>query len=108
MRRDFLTGLVHRTHFRMIIVPEPKSKTSSDLFSLIQYVNDPETSRQAVRRDMGRAVKAGPPYYGRQYNGWWETRNLRMASNIRAALAEKPGARALVIVGELLRYGRQN
>ena len=76
-----------------------KVKTNSDLLSLIRYVNDPETNRQAVLTDMGRAVKAGPPYYGRKYNGWWETRNLRMASNIRAALAEKPGARALVIVG---------
>jgi hypothetical protein len=76
-----------------------KVKTTSDLLSLIRYVNDPETNRQAALTDMGRAVKAGPPYYGRQYNGWWETRNLRMASNIRAALAEKPGARALVIVG---------
>jgi Family of unknown function (DUF5694) len=76
-----------------------KVKTNSDLLSLIRYVNDPETNRQAVLTDMGRAVKAGPPYYGRQYNGWWETRNLRMSANIRAALAEKPGARALVIVG---------
>jgi hypothetical protein len=76
-----------------------KVKTNSDLLALIRYVNDPETNRQAVLTDMGRAVKAGPPYYGRTYNGWWETRNLRMASNIRAALAEKPGARALVIVG---------
>jgi len=76
-----------------------KVKTNSDLLSLFRYVNDPESNRQAVLTDMGRAVKAGPPYYGRNYNGWWETRNLRMASNIRAALAEQPGARALVIVG---------
>jgi hypothetical protein len=76
-----------------------KVRTGSDLLSLFRYVNDPETNRQAVLTDMGRAVKAGPPYYGRKYNGWWETRNLRMASNIRAALAEQPGARALVIVG---------
>jgi Family of unknown function (DUF5694) len=76
-----------------------KVKTDSDLLSLFRYVNDPETNRQAVLADMGRAVKTGPPYYGRKYDGWWETRNLRMTSNIRAALAEQPGSRALVIVG---------
>ena len=76
-----------------------KVKTDSDLVSLFRFVNEPETNRQAVLTDMGAAVKMGPPYYGRNYNGWWETRNLRMAANIRAALAEQPGARALIIVG---------
>ena len=40
-----------------------------------------------------------PPYYGRQYVAWWETRNLRMVANIRASFGNKPGARVLSIVG---------
>jgi pheromone shutdown protein TraB len=34
-----------------------------------------------------------------RYLGAWETRNLRMASNIRDALRAQPGSRALVVVG---------
>lgn len=37
--------------------------------------------------------------FGRGYLGGWETRNLRMASNIRDMLAARPGIRALVVVG---------
>ena len=37
--------------------------------------------------------------YDRQYAAWWDVRNLRMADNIRAAMAEHPGARVLNIVG---------
>ena len=40
-----------------------------------------------------------PQNYGRRYVGWWETRNLRMVANIRAAMATRPGARTLSIVG---------
>jgi len=37
--------------------------------------------------------------FGRQYLGAWETRNLRMASNIRDALQAQPGSRLLAVVG---------
>lgn len=37
--------------------------------------------------------------FGRRYLGGWETRNLRMASNIRDMFAAQPGIRGLVIVG---------
>lgn len=36
---------------------------------------------------------------GRGYVGCWETRNLRMAANIRDVLAGQPGMRMLVVVG---------
>ena len=47
----------------------------------------------------GAAADPHPRGYGRQYAAWWETRNLRMASNIREATAMHPGARVLNIVG---------
>jgi hypothetical protein len=37
--------------------------------------------------------------YGRFYVGYWETRNLRMAANIREAIGTHPSRRTLVIVG---------
>ncbi|TAH42145.1 MAG: hypothetical protein EYC71_11235, partial [Gammaproteobacteria bacterium] len=40
-----------------------------------------------------------PQHYGQRYVAGWETRNLRMAANIRAAFRDRPGARVLVIVG---------
>lgn len=50
------------------------------------------------------AVVAGlqdyrPAFDPRQYAGLWETRNLRMVANIRDALAHRPDARLLAIVG---------
>jgi pheromone shutdown protein TraB len=50
--------------------------------------------------DFGAALEEGSPQqFGRNYVGYWETRNLRMASNIRDAIAARPGSRTLVIVG---------
>jgi hypothetical protein len=40
-----------------------------------------------------------PQRFGRNYLAYWETRNLRMAANIREAMGERPGMRMLVIVG---------
>lgn len=37
--------------------------------------------------------------WGRKYLGYWETRNLRMAANIRSEIGMAPGTRVLVIVG---------
>jgi hypothetical protein len=37
--------------------------------------------------------------FGRLYVGYWETRNLRIAANIRDILGVHPGSRALVLIG---------
>lgn len=50
--------------------------------------------------DFGAALEEpSAPRFGRAYLGSWETRNLRMASNIRDIFAVQPGIRGLVIVG---------
>lgn len=71
--------------------------------SIIAYyrlLNDPKSLRINITVDFGEALKDDvPPYYGRQYVAWWETRNLRMVANIRAAFGPHPGARVLSIVG---------
>lgn len=40
-----------------------------------------------------------PGTVGRVRTAGWEVRNLRMAANIRQAMAAHPGGRVLVIVG---------
>ena len=70
------------------------------LLSLYRYLNDPATLSAQIHGDFGGALSdARSAPYGRQYAAWWDVRNLRMAANIRAAMAEHPGARVLNIVG---------
>jgi hypothetical protein len=55
---------------------------------------------QVFRADFGAAlVEPSPQHFGRNYVGYWETRNLRMVSNIRDILGRYPGTRLLAIVG---------
>lgn len=70
------------------------------LLDMYRALNAPDAPMLAYRSDFGAALaEPSPRHYGRYYTGWWETRNLRMVANIRAAMAAQPGARALVIVG---------
>lgn len=70
------------------------------VLAMYRSYNDPATMRLAFDSDFGAALAdATPQQYGRRYTGWWETRNLRMVANIRAAMAVRPGARTLAIVG---------
>ncbi len=49
---------------------------------------------------MGRTVSYPiDQLYGRRYVAWWETRNLRIAANIRSTLQKDPQARILSIIG---------
>jgi hypothetical protein len=52
------------------------------------------------RSDFGAAMnEPSAQRYGRKYLSYWETRNLRMAANIRDVMGMRPGERMLVIVG---------
>lgn len=67
---------------------------------LYRHYNQPSQARLVFDSDFGAALKDPTPQnYGRHYAAWWETRNLRMVANIRAAAATQPGARVLSIVG---------
>lgn len=78
-----------------------QSRLDADgVMALYRDYNSAAAMRMAFDSDFGAALAdATPENYGRRYTGWWETRNLRMVANIRAAMAERPGARTLVIVG---------
>ena len=70
------------------------------LLAIYRAYNEPEFAQLAYRSDFGAAfVEPSPQAFGRQYLAYWETRNLRMVSNIRGVLGQKPGMRLLAIVG---------
>ena len=70
------------------------------VLALYRALNDPSLARMIFDSDFGAALEeSSPQQFGRGYVAWWETRNLRMASNIRDAIGNQPGSRTLVIVG---------
>ena len=82
-------------------VLEARLGSPSGLMNLYRAYNAPGEARAVFRSDFGAALEErSPQRFGRNYVGYWETRNLRMAANIRDMLASRPGIRALVIVGE--------
>ena len=79
---------------------EDGPKTSNDLLAYYRFLNRPQTQRAFVALDFKRAMNIpSTANYGRVYYAWWETRNLRMVSNMRSAFGGQPGARVLNIVG---------
>jgi hypothetical protein len=70
------------------------------VLEMYRGMNEPSQAKLVFDSDFGAALEEGSPqHFGRNYVGYWETRNLRMASNIRDAIAAQPGSRTLVIVG---------
>jgi hypothetical protein len=74
--------------------------SAENVMSLYRAVNDPSHAMVIYAADFGPALnEPSPRQFGRRYVADWETRNLRMASNIREAIGNNPGSRTLVIVG---------
>ena len=79
---------------------EAALKDGATMLDLYRFINRPTSQRALIKGDYHWAMNtASPELYGRQYVAWWETRNLRMVANIRAAFGNHPGARVLNIVG---------
>ena len=77
-----------------------KLGTPEEVLAAYRAYNAPEEMRLAHQGDWGAALEEpSPQRFGRQYVGYWETRNLRMAGNIRDAMTPRPGSRMLVVVG---------
>lgn len=92
------------------IMPSPRlvqqsevEKRVHDGESLLAYyraINAAHATDDTIQLDFGGALAdPHPKRFGRQYVGWWETRNLRMAANIREAISRTPSVRVLNIVG---------
>jgi hypothetical protein len=74
--------------------------TREGVLAVYRAYNAPGRGRLVFDSDFGAALnEPSPQRFGRDYVGYWETRNLRMASNIREVLGARPGIRMLVIVG---------
>ena len=74
--------------------------TPDGLLALYRAYNAPGQGKLIFDGDFGAAMnERSAGQFGRGYLGYWETRNMRMAANIREALGERPGTRMLVIVG---------
>lgn len=70
------------------------------MLEFYRTLNSPATQKAFISIDFGYALNQDTPQlFGRQYVAWFETRNLRMVANIRAAFGNEPGARVLNIVG---------
>lgn len=74
--------------------------TGDGLLALYRVENAPEMAKLVYDSDFGAALnEPSPQAFGRSYVGYWETRNLRIAANIRDILGLHPGSRALVLIG---------
>lgn len=70
------------------------------MLAFYRQANSAQALRDAVRFDFAAAAAdRSAEKVGRRYLAFWETRNLRMAANIREAVGPTPGIRALAIVG---------
>jgi len=70
------------------------------VLNLYRAFNAPSAAMIVYQSDFGAAlVEPSPEGFGRRYVGYWETRNLRMVSNIRDVLGRFPGTRMLAVVG---------
>lgn len=74
--------------------------SAEGVLAMYRADNAPGQAALIYHSDFGAAIdEPSAQRFGRQYVGYWETRNLRMAANIRDVLGMRPGQRMLVIVG---------
>ncbi|MDY0974710.1 DUF5694 domain-containing protein [Massilia sp. CFBP9012] len=74
--------------------------SAEGLLAMYRAYNSPAHVAATFEIDFGAALnEPSPQRFGRGYVGYWETRNLRMAANIRDVVGVMPGTRLLVIVG---------
>lgn len=70
------------------------------LLAMYRAYNTSDAAMMAYNSDFGATlVEPSPEGFGRNYVGYWETRNLRMVANMRDVLGQHPGTRMLTIVG---------
>lgn len=71
-----------------------------NLLPLYQHINRPQNLQMLAENNVSTAMRfPSPQHYPQIWVAGWETRNLRMVANIRAAFRERPDARVLSVVG---------
>ena len=75
-------------------------KQAADLLPLFRAINAPLSLRAGTDINVGASMRASPPDgYPQIWVAGWEIRNLRMVANVRETFRERPGTRALSVVG---------
>jgi hypothetical protein len=71
-----------------------------DVLKWYRWINSAQAARLAVGGDFGAAAgDTGAQRTGRSYLAYWETRNMRMAANIREVAGRTRANRVVAIVG---------
>lgn len=79
---------------------QAKLGTGEGVLAMYRGMNAPDAAPLIYQSDFGAALEEpSPQKFGRGYLTYWETRNLRMAANIRDMIGDHLGQRAIVIVG---------
>ena len=79
---------------------EANLTTGDAVLALYRAENATAMADLVFASDFGAALnEPSRQAFGRLYVGYWETRNLRIAANIRDILGIHPGSRALVLIG---------
>lgn len=79
---------------------EAKLGKPGAMLAMYRAYNAADQAKTIFDSDFGATLEErSTARFGRGYLGGWETRNLRMASNIRDMFTAQPGIRGLVIVG---------
>lgn len=86
--------------FRPLMEAAERLRTPDELMATYRMLNRPAAGQVNADLEWLRMMdRPTPGNVGRIRLAGWEVRNLRMAANIRQAMAGAPGGRVLVIVG---------
>ncbi|MDP8914352.1 MAG: DUF5694 domain-containing protein [Pseudomonadota bacterium] len=95
-------GTEMRAHprFGAVMDIEQRMNSAEELMAAYRLLNKPSTGRLQADLEWLRVIdRPTVNNVGRIRMAGWEVRNLRMAANIRQAMAGVPGGRVLVVVG---------
>jgi hypothetical protein len=100
MSQPWLQQMLHSPTFEPLTHTEEHMRTPEETLNTYRFMNQPATGmNDANGQWLNMINRASPNDVGRARVSAWETRNLRMAANIREVSNAKPGGRVLVIVG---------
>jgi hypothetical protein len=93
-------ALLQDPHFAVLSGARNHLNTPDEALATYRMLNAPAAGRADPELQWFSMISRPSPHnVGRQRVGAWETRNLRMAANIREVAARLPGKRVLVVVG---------
>lgn len=99
MKRIWANPHVETRH-KLDTQAQDKAAADGDVLGWYRWMNSAQAARLAVASDFGAAAgDAGEARVGRAYLAYWETRNLRMAANIREVVGRSKANRVVAIVG---------